>query len=393
MKPVALITGAAHGIGRGLAIQLAREGYAIGAIDIDGPALTRLTTEMGALTAVADVTDAAGLQRAMQMLEANLGPASLLVANAGVGMETTAYDFRAADFERVIRINLLGVSNSVAAVLPGMIQRKSGHLVGLSSLASFRGLPRLLAYSTSKAGEQAVRGSTGRAPAARNPRDDDLPRLDPDADDGPGREAVARHPRSRRRPARDRRRDPGEACVRGVSLANGDAAARARDVAALMARSDRRRDVEEASLLKPRDERPPGRDFLGWGTSPIPGNHDPEVVHPWASFAGWCAAVQWIDHRLPAEPMISLHTYIAPPSPCGYLPDRQWSLEYEFFLKLRPADYMERMRSGWRRFGFTVFRPHCSSCDLCRSIRLDPALFRPNRSQRAPGPPTPAMSA
>jgi leucyl-tRNA---protein transferase len=80
--------------------------------------------------------------------------------------------------------------------------------------------------------------------------------------------------------------------------------------------------------------------------------------------------------------MISLHTYIAPPSPCGYLPDRQWSLEYEFFLKLRPADYMERMRTGWRRFGFTVFRPHCASCDLCRSIRIDPARFRPNRSQR-----------
>ena len=152
MKPVALITGAAHGIGRGLAIQLARDGYAIGAIDVDGPALTRLTTEMGALTAVADVTDAAGLQRTVQMLESNLGPTSLLVANAGIGMETSAYDFRAADFEKVIRVNLLGVSNSVAAVLPGMIQRKMGHLVGMSSLSSFRGLPRLLAYSTSKAG-------------------------------------------------------------------------------------------------------------------------------------------------------------------------------------------------------------------------------------------------
>jgi short-subunit dehydrogenase len=152
MKPVALITGAAHGIGRGLAIQLARNGYAIAAVDLDGPALTRLTTEMGALTAVADVTDSVGLQRAVQMLEANLGPTALLVANAGVGMETSAYDFRAADFEKVIRINLIGVANSVAAVLPGMIQRKSGHLVGMSSLASFRGLPRLLAYSTSKAG-------------------------------------------------------------------------------------------------------------------------------------------------------------------------------------------------------------------------------------------------
>jgi NAD(P)-dependent dehydrogenase (short-subunit alcohol dehydrogenase family) len=152
MKPVAVITGAGHGIGRALAIQLSRDGYAIGAIDVDGEALTRLTTEIGALTQVADVTDAAALARAIQSLESNLGPAYLMVANAGIGIETSALDFRAADFERVIRINLLGVSNSVAAVLPGMIQRRAGHLVGLSSLASFRGLPRLLAYSTSKAG-------------------------------------------------------------------------------------------------------------------------------------------------------------------------------------------------------------------------------------------------
>ena len=80
--------------------------------------------------------------------------------------------------------------------------------------------------------------------------------------------------------------------------------------------------------------------------------------------------------------MISLHTYIAPPSPCGYLPDRQWSLEYEFFLKLTSVDYMKRMQAGWRRFGYTVFRPHCPTCDLCRSIRIDPARFRPNRSQK-----------
>ena len=245
MKPVALITGAAHGIGRGLAIHLARDGYAIAAIDVDGPALTRLTTEMGALTAVADVTDAAGLQRAVQLLEANLGPTALLVANAGIGMETSAYDFRAADFEKVIRVNLLGVSNSVAAVLPGMVQRKAGHLVGMSSLASFRGLPRLLAYSTSKAGVSTLFEGLRGAEAARHPCDDDLSRLDPHAAHGAGREAVAGHSGARRQPPYDRGRDPGETALRGVSVANGIAAARAGDVAALVAGSTDRQHVEE----------------------------------------------------------------------------------------------------------------------------------------------------
>jgi hypothetical protein len=48
------------------------------------------------------------------------------------------------------------------------------------------------------------------------------------------------------------------------------------------------------------------------------------------------------------EPLFSFH---APPSPCGYLPDENWQLEYEYFARLTPADYTARLRSGWRRFG------------------------------------------
>lgn len=154
MTLVALITGAAHGIGRQLALHLARGGYAIAALDLDDKELATLSTELGAAphaTAVADVTQAEELERHVRALEEKLGPTSLLIANAGIGRETTATDFRAAEFEKLIRVNLLGVSNSIAAVLPGMIQRRAGHLVALSSLASYRGLPRLLGYSTSKA--------------------------------------------------------------------------------------------------------------------------------------------------------------------------------------------------------------------------------------------------
>jgi short-subunit dehydrogenase len=76
----------------------------------------------------------------------------MLIANAGIGIENSALDFRAEDFEAQIRVNLIGVANSVEAVLPGMIERRRGHLVGISSLASYRGLPRMLGYCASKSG-------------------------------------------------------------------------------------------------------------------------------------------------------------------------------------------------------------------------------------------------
>ncbi|MEI7683512.1 MAG: arginyltransferase [Planctomycetota bacterium] len=80
--------------------------------------------------------------------------------------------------------------------------------------------------------------------------------------------------------------------------------------------------------------------------------------------------------------MLSLYSFIAPPSPCGYLPTQQWSLEYELIAAMSPADYMQRMKEGWRRFGHMVFRPKCRNCSQCRSVRVAVDRFTPNRSQR-----------
>jgi arginyl-tRNA--protein-N-Asp/Glu arginylyltransferase len=80
--------------------------------------------------------------------------------------------------------------------------------------------------------------------------------------------------------------------------------------------------------------------------------------------------------------MESLFRYVAPPSTCGYLPDRNWSLEYELVLSLSPAEYMDRMRQGWRRFGTMMFRPQCPGCRQCQSLRVLVKDFQPNRSQR-----------
>jgi arginine-tRNA-protein transferase len=74
--------------------------------------------------------------------------------------------------------------------------------------------------------------------------------------------------------------------------------------------------------------------------------------------------------------------YVAPPGPCGYLPDQIWRLEYELVSELTPAEYLDRMLQGWRRFGCSIFRPRCQACSACRSLRVKVAAFRPNRSQR-----------
>jgi NAD(P)-dependent dehydrogenase (short-subunit alcohol dehydrogenase family) len=153
---VALITGAASGLGRGLALALARQGWRIAALDVNEAGLQTLAAEVPACaTAVADVTQPDALAAAIQDLERRLGPTDLLVASAGIGLETSAHALKPQDIAAVINVNLLGVVHSVAAVLPGMLGRRRGHLVALSSVASFRGLPRMLAYCASKSGVNA----------------------------------------------------------------------------------------------------------------------------------------------------------------------------------------------------------------------------------------------
>lgn len=158
---VALITGAASGIGRQLALLLAERGTAIAALDRYTEGLVSLEQELKARQSKiawtqGDVTDVEELKKNVLQLESSLGPIDLLIASAGVGIETSALNYNAADMNMVLNINLLGVSNSIAAVLPGMLARGRGHLTALSSLASFRGLPRMLGYCASKAAVNAL---------------------------------------------------------------------------------------------------------------------------------------------------------------------------------------------------------------------------------------------
>ena len=157
---VVLITGAASGIGAALARRMAAEGARIAALDRLGDPLAALMRDCPeSAWAVGDVTNRLSLNQAIAELSGKLGPVDMLIACAGIGIQTSAPTWNAAEFESVINVNLIGVANSIAAVMPGMIQRRQGHLVALSSLASFRGIPSLAGYCASKAGVIALMDS------------------------------------------------------------------------------------------------------------------------------------------------------------------------------------------------------------------------------------------
>ncbi len=154
-----LITGAGSGIGRQLAHLLAVEEATLGLVDRNPEGLEALARELQGKqvgTAHADVTNVEQMRTAVRQLEEQLGPTDILIANAGIGVRTSALEFRIEDVTAQIQVNLIGVANSIDAVLAGMLQRRAGHLVILSSLASYRGLPQMAGYCASKAGVSAL---------------------------------------------------------------------------------------------------------------------------------------------------------------------------------------------------------------------------------------------
>ena len=74
--------------------------------------------------------------------------------------------------------------------------------------------------------------------------------------------------------------------------------------------------------------------------------------------------------------------FLDEPSPCGYLPDQDWRLEYRIAADLTAVEYAGLLLRGWRHFGRALFRPRCLACSACTPIRIDVDRFQPDRSQR-----------
>jgi short-subunit dehydrogenase len=149
-----MITGASSGLGRGMAQEIAARGGHLGLLARREDLLKEIVEEtrnVKAVFATADVRDVKAVREAADRFRKELGPIDILIANAGIGTADHAASLTPEHAANVIGINVLGAINSVAAVLPEMVERNSGRLVAISSLAAYRGLAKSAAYCASKA--------------------------------------------------------------------------------------------------------------------------------------------------------------------------------------------------------------------------------------------------
>jgi 3-oxoacyl-[acyl-carrier protein] reductase len=156
---VALVTGAGSpiGFGRGIALTLARAGCDIVVNDIDRGGAEKTAAEVEALgrkamAIKADVTKIAEVNDMVKAAIKEFGEIDILVNNAGrTTMPRPFVETPEKDWEIVINLNVYGVFNCTKAVLPYMLERKSGKIINISSGAGFSGSPRFVAYGASKA--------------------------------------------------------------------------------------------------------------------------------------------------------------------------------------------------------------------------------------------------
>ncbi|PTT03086.1 3-ketoacyl-ACP reductase [Pedobacter sp. HMWF019] len=151
----ALITGAGKGIGRSLAIELAKEGVNLGLVgrtkaDLDNVAQELSAWPVKVVTAIADVADMAGVNAAVTEIKSGLGTIDILVNNAGISSFGSFMELEPERWEQIVKVNLFGPYYVTRAVLPDMIERKTGDIVNISSTAGKNGAAVTSAYSASK---------------------------------------------------------------------------------------------------------------------------------------------------------------------------------------------------------------------------------------------------
>lgn len=152
---VAIVTGAARGIGAAMATRLAADGYRVVVADIDNEEAARTATRIGAAASPArvDVTNEASVRAMVADVLDRMGRIDALVNNAGIaGTSAPCWELPPGEWERVLAIDLSGVYYGCRAVLPHMRERGSGRIVNIASIAGKEGNPNAVPYSAAKAG-------------------------------------------------------------------------------------------------------------------------------------------------------------------------------------------------------------------------------------------------
>ncbi|WP_018124457.1 SDR family NAD(P)-dependent oxidoreductase [Desulfovibrio oxyclinae] len=147
------ITGATSGIGQALVERFVADGKRVAVTARSREKLEKLANGRNAVIPVqADVTDEEDVKRAYAEVRDALGVPDLVIANAGTHINMAASELDAKNCRKLMEVNLFGAITTLLAPLPDMLARGSGHLAGVGSLSSYRGLPLAAAYGATKAG-------------------------------------------------------------------------------------------------------------------------------------------------------------------------------------------------------------------------------------------------
>jgi 3-oxoacyl-[acyl-carrier protein] reductase len=150
---VVLVTGGGRGIGRNIALELAAAGARVAVAARSRDEIEETAQRIDGLAIECDVSDRVSVEHMVKLVESELGPLDLLVANAGISVDEhgAAWELEPADWWRVFEVNVLGVYLCCRAVIPGMLARGGGRIVNVASGAAYLPGTKSTAYSASKA--------------------------------------------------------------------------------------------------------------------------------------------------------------------------------------------------------------------------------------------------
>lgn len=151
-SPLVVLTGAASGLGRLLAARFLSAGYRVAGLDINERGLSDLSGELGAdfHPYQIDLADSDNIENVFRRLQGELGTPDILINNAGIVAGKYLLEHTKEDIRRTFAINIEAHFHTVRAVLPGMIERGSGHIVTIASAGGLAATSRMAAYGSSK---------------------------------------------------------------------------------------------------------------------------------------------------------------------------------------------------------------------------------------------------
>ncbi len=168
-----MVTGAARGIGRAIALWFAREGAAIAAVDIDAAGIEHLARELEQAgcqvhAAQVDITDAPQVEQFVAAVLARFARIDILVNNAAIIRRGSFMEHSREDWDQVLKVNLGGTFNCVRAVIPQMVRQGRGKIVNVTSIAGKVGdITAAASYGTSKGAVNALTKSLARDLASK----------------------------------------------------------------------------------------------------------------------------------------------------------------------------------------------------------------------------------